>query len=375
MKDAVINAQKALIEDTILNLPCEEITNLLRKLGLWDDEIYVSGWHSKVLEEAHDFAVKRSMDFLADIPQGNDYYVVVTIDRNERVFALGFHEERDEFMAHVPVAEAAQIIFEQKRFDEFFLYLPQDLINILNDNNPLVNSFYVGLNDVVGHEVTEEMRQTYSFLELLKLTPDQILEKSGNYSPTGHWKWVAKCESDDNFDDHSEQVFRNIEDAYNNMRKAALNKMKWNTEYNTDFDDGRIDYHVVFNPMDIQHSSYSGVYTYRIVPATFEDIKAENEKLDCGCSFTEAIKFIAMYGWQLLNEQKKGFDFEFELDGWSGEVGLIEDWAGEFYEEVRDLNWFNQCTTIYDEVDTFIRTKIQYIKDNPNTAYMQYRVF
>lgn len=52
------------------------------------------------------------------------------------------------------------------------------------------------------------------------------------------------------------------------MRNAALEKMKWNTEYDADFadiiDDGYIGYEVKFRRNKIIHESYSGVYTYEI---------------------------------------------------------------------------------------------------------------
>ena len=52
------------------------------------------------------------------------------------------------------------------------------------------------------------------------------------------------------------------------MRNAALEKMKWNTEYDADFadiiDDGYIGYEVKFSRNKIIHESYSGVYTYEI---------------------------------------------------------------------------------------------------------------
>ena len=80
--------------------------------------------------------------------------------------------------------------------------------------------------------------------------------------------WI--CKSDDGaFEDKSEQNFKTMKEAYNDMRNAALTKMKWNTEYDDDFEDENdtIDYHVDFSFTQgtIIHKSYSGVYTYTII--------------------------------------------------------------------------------------------------------------
>ena len=54
-------------------------------------------------------------------------------------------------------------------------------------------------------------------------------------------------------------------DAYDDMRDAAMGKMKWNTEPE-DFDDcDRIGYEVKFSPDTISHYSYSGTYVWHIV--------------------------------------------------------------------------------------------------------------
>lgn len=52
--------------------------------------------------------------------------------------------------------------------------------------------------------------------------------------------------------------------------------MKWNTEFNHDFDgeDDSIGYEVSFSQSEIKHISYSGTYTYKIieVPISNESI-------------------------------------------------------------------------------------------------------
>lgn len=80
------------------------------------------------------------------------------------------------------------------------------------------------------------------------------------------YKWIAKC-SDGSFEDES-TLFETKKECYNDMRNAVLEKMKWNTEYDSDFEseeDDYIHYHVIFSRNKITHDSYSGLYTYEIV--------------------------------------------------------------------------------------------------------------
>jgi hypothetical protein len=81
------------------------------------------------------------------------------------------------------------------------------------------------------------------------------------------YKWVAEC-SDGAFENCSKQMFETKEECYNDMRNSALEKMKWNTEYE-DFsdmtDNEYIGYEVRFKPREIVHISYSGTYTYKVV--------------------------------------------------------------------------------------------------------------
>lgn len=80
----------------------------------------------------------------------------------------------------------------------------------------------------------------------------------------GKYVWVAQCD-DGGWDDISSQQFDTKKEAYNDMRNAALEKMKWNTEFDEDFFDcDSIGYKVRFSQDKIVHESYSGVYTYTI---------------------------------------------------------------------------------------------------------------
>lgn len=82
------------------------------------------------------------------------------------------------------------------------------------------------------------------------------------------YKWIAKSD-DGAFYHESSKLFDSERECYNDMRNAALWKMKWNTEYDDDFTDiadgDYIGYEVRFNKREITHKSYSGLYTYNIV--------------------------------------------------------------------------------------------------------------
>lgn len=77
--------------------------------------------------------------------------------------------------------------------------------------------------------------------------------------------WVAGS-NDGSFTDESKVKFDTKKEAYIDMRNAVLEKMKWNTEFDEDFETGTdvIGYDVEFSQDAIVHSSYSGVYTYEI---------------------------------------------------------------------------------------------------------------
>lgn len=77
------------------------------------------------------------------------------------------------------------------------------------------------------------------------------------------YKWVAES-NDRSFEDESRRDFTSKEDCYNDMRNAALEKMKWNTEFYDVDDNDTLGYKVHFSKNKIVHESYSGVYTYAI---------------------------------------------------------------------------------------------------------------
>lgn len=78
------------------------------------------------------------------------------------------------------------------------------------------------------------------------------------------YTWI--CKSNDGYEQEATGFSDTKKEAYENMRDAALEKIKWNTEFDEDFEDGMIDYHIdfLFSQWKIIHKSYSGVYTYVI---------------------------------------------------------------------------------------------------------------
>ena len=77
------------------------------------------------------------------------------------------------------------------------------------------------------------------------------------------YKWFAES-NDGAFQDESRQEFTSKEECYNDMRSAALEKMKWNTEFYDVEENDTLGYKVHFSKNKIIHESYSGVYTYEI---------------------------------------------------------------------------------------------------------------
>ena len=77
------------------------------------------------------------------------------------------------------------------------------------------------------------------------------------------YKWVA-ASNDGAFEDESRQEFTSKEECYNDMRNAALEKIKWNTEFTDCDENDTLGYKVHFSQNKIIHESYSGIYTYEI---------------------------------------------------------------------------------------------------------------
>lgn len=94
--------------------------------------------------------------------------------------------------------------------------------------------------------------------------------------------WTAEC-NDGAFQDKSAKGFATAKEAYEDMRNAALEKMKWNTEYDADFKDDAdlIGYNVLFSKTRIIHESYSGKYTYEVkyLPDIMNTLNGHNAEL------------------------------------------------------------------------------------------------
>lgn len=124
-------------------------------------------------------------------------------------------------------------------------------VSLLVSNNKLTikNSAYNGSYNIA--EMSKVCHKNFEYITI-------ILGKQVAY------KWVASS-NDGAFEDDSKTLFSSKKSCYNNMRRHALEKMKWNTEYEDFCDCDSIGYEVQFTPNSITHKSYSGVYTYQII--------------------------------------------------------------------------------------------------------------
>ena len=76
--------------------------------------------------------------------------------------------------------------------------------------------------------------------------------------------WTVRS-TDGYYQGVSGEEYKTKKEAYESMRKAALKKMEWNTEFE-DFDEGEpIHYEIEFSRDCIRHNSYSGEYIYKIM--------------------------------------------------------------------------------------------------------------
>lgn len=125
-------------------------------------------------------------------------------------------------------------------------------VSLLISNNKLTikNSAYDGNYNIA--EISKVCHKKFEYITI-------ILGKQVAY------RWVASSD-DGAFEDNSKTLFSSKKSCYNNMRRHALAKMEWNTQYDEDFCDcDSIGYEVQFTPNSIIHKSYSGVYTYQII--------------------------------------------------------------------------------------------------------------
>lgn len=73
--------------------------------------------------------------------------------------------------------------------------------------------------------------------------------------------WTLECEC---YSAESSDTFATKKDCYDDMRNHALEKTKWNTEFDEDFEEGvPISYEFTFHPDEIKATSYSGTYVWK----------------------------------------------------------------------------------------------------------------
>lgn len=126
------------------------------------------------------------------------------------------------------------------------------------------------------------------------------------------YSWKASS-NDGSFEDNG-GWFETHEEAYNDMRNHALEKVKWNTEWE-DFSDlseeDFIAYDVQFSRNSIVHRSYSGIYTYKIVKKREEVCVYDN-------TWTVEDEFTPIDGadWKVANFDGVGELWMNNLDGY-----------------------------------------------------------
>ena len=132
------------------------------------------------------------------------------------------------------------------------------------------------------------------------------------------YSWKASSD-DGSYEVEPQKWFDTKKDAYNDMRKYALEKMKWNTEWE-DFSDMSkedwIGYNVTFHQDYIIHTSYSGTYTYEIVSQS-EKVYLHDRDWEVIDSFAPR----AMYDWNVCIIDGVGSIWMNNCDGY---IVLIE---------------------------------------------------
>jgi len=166
------------------------------------------------------------------LPDFGDDYVLIAEDWN----------------AYCPCADADM---SEKRFHEKLLNGDADALAMLEAR---AKDMYVGVM-----EFAERAREKIA-----------RLKAESNGKPLT-FKWVMDCECNHA---ESKRTFATLKECYEDMRNAALEKAKWNTEFDEDFDEGvAIDYAFTFHPLKVVHKSYSGTYTYVVKYADGTDLE------------------------------------------------------------------------------------------------------
>ena len=133
------------------------------------------------------------------------------------------------------------------------------------------------------------------------------------------YSWKASS-NDGSFEDNGQVWFNSHKEAYYDMQKHALEKMKWNTEW-CDFADmdkeDYIGYEVKFHRDYIIHESYSGEYTYKIIEKE-DKVYLHDREWEVIDKFTPK----AMCDWNVCIIKGVGSIWMNNVDGY---IVLIED--------------------------------------------------
>ena len=134
--------------------------------------------------------------------------------------------------------------------------------------------------------------------------------------------WI--CSSNDgSYSDKSKTMFNKKKDCYNDMRNSALEKIKFNTEYDEDFCDSKsIDYGVQFSQDKIIHQSYSGIYTYEVIE--IDKNKVEKKKIYIGFKKTK-------YDKDYLDNESDSLKYSLYKNNTDTDTSLISIYESEKY--------------------------------------------
>ena len=216
------------------------------------------------------------------------------------------------------------------------------------------------------------------------------------------YAWTAK--SDDGcFEDKSEKVFNTQEECYMDMMNHAIDKMKWNVEYEDVIEGqniiengglkktnevgkyaGYIGYDVKFMPHKIVHTSYSGTYTYEIVTVADEGEKPVEKREESTRNKYSMLDEVEYNGVIYIVHD---YHYDMDADGWvydlkelegDGEMLDIPQDEIKIYIEdipesiiveyeisgkprmyVYNLTDINDCEHFFDDEDCIVRTLVK----------------
>ena len=182
------------------------------------------------------FAESKACKILRDADVKIEFRIEEYNDDDEELSCYVTENEFDAF-DHIMQSQTAKV----------YCYI--DLDNYADKSNR-------NLKDAVSFVYTNQ-----NTMDMANDTDDLLTKYSVKY------KWVANCNDNSFYNDES-RLFDTMEECYYDMRRNALGKMTWNTEWcdvNDMDEDCYIDYKVKFSRDRITHESFSGIYTYKII--------------------------------------------------------------------------------------------------------------